>query len=245
MSAPQPPDHDAAYAERLALVRARWDANAEWWDDLSARNATTADREADLARTAAALALRPGDRLLDAGCGAGQFAIAFAAMGYVVSGVDLSPAMIARAYANSAVAGIDVAFTAADLATLPTPEPRFDAIHARMTLQFVPDLPAALATFRRLLRPGGHLYASVPGALSPIYGRIWQRFIDPDFDMAFVTPRDLEQLFAHLGWEILDQWGEFAQSASPDGAGIDATTARTLPRAMQQAAATTWAFVAR
>lgn len=242
MSASDAADRRAAH---LARVRARWDANAEWWDGLSARNAATLDREADLARTVAALALRPGDRLLDVGCGAGQFAIAFAAMEYLVTAADISPAMITRAHGNAALADVTLDFLVADLDAIPVPEPGYDAIHARMTLQFVPDLAAALSHLRRLLRPDGRLYASVPGALSPIYGGIWQRFLDPAFDMAYVTPRDLERLLGHLGWEIVDQWGDYGQSASPDAAGIDATQAALLPVPLQQAAATTWAFIAR
>ena len=153
--------------------------------------------------------------------------------------------MITRANANAALADVSLDVSVSDLDAIPVPDPRFDAIHARMTLQFVPDLAAALVHLRRLLRPGGRLYASVPGALSPIYGRIWQRFIDPAFDMAYVTPRDLERLLSHLGWEIVDQWGEFGQSADPDAAGIDAAPASALPRPLQQAAATSWAFIAR
>jgi SAM-dependent methyltransferase len=234
---------DSRTTTHLARVRARWDANAEWWDDMSSRNATTADRAADLDRTKVALALESGASILDAGCGTGQFAIAFAERGLRVVALDLAPAMIQRAMAHGAVAGVDVDWRVGDLTSVAVEDGAFDAVHARMALQFVPDLPAALARIRAVLRPGGRLYASVPGALSPIYGRVWQRFLDPDFDMAYVTPRDLERLLDHLGWEILDQWGEFGQSA--ESAGVDAAAAVRLSVPLQQAAATTWAIIAR
>ena len=65
----------------LDVARRTWDARASDWDRQSEVNAVAADRPADLRRTAEALRLRPGSALLDAGCGSGQFAMAYAAMG--------------------------------------------------------------------------------------------------------------------------------------------------------------------
>ena len=237
-------DHD----DWLRRARAAWDERATDWDACSEGNAAAPDRSADLDRTWTALALRPGSRLLDAGCGSGQFALAFAERGCHVVGIDLSPAMIARAHAHAAersVAG-SVTWREGDLTRLADADAAFDAIHARVALQFVPDPAAALREFRRVLTADGRLYASVPGALSPIYGRAWQRFVNAD---GLVTnrlvPWELAALLAHLGWEVLDGWGSFGTTMSGDANPLSAETVAPLDVRLQQAAATTWAFIAR
>ncbi len=233
-------DHEAW----LARSRAEWEARAERWDDLAERNARAADRAADLDRTWAALRLRPGAHLLDAGCGAGQFAIAFAERGARVTAVDLSPELIRRAARHAEDRGAAIEWRVGDFTHLAEPLAVYHAIHARVSLQFAPDVPAALREFRRVLRPGGRLLASVPGALSPIYRASWQRFM-PDEAPAvnYILPWELEWLLIEHGWTIHDGWGEFG----PEFSGVEnvlAPVAADLDRRLQQAAATTWTIVA-
>jgi SAM-dependent methyltransferase len=232
-------------ARWLDLARATWNERAADWDACSEANATAADRQADLDRTAAALTLRPGARLLDAGCGTGQFALAFAARGIEVVAVDLSPAMLAHARRHGAELGVSVAWREGDLSRLADPAATYDAVHARVSLQFVPDPVAALGEFRRVLKPDGRLYASVPGTLSPIYGRSWRRFVEPEAVAAnFLNPWELETLLDRLGWEVLDGWGFFGANMSGDLNAFTADSVAHLDRRLQQAAATIWAVVA-
>jgi len=57
----------------------------------------------------------------------------------------------------------------ADLANAPhLPSDTFDCIICTQTLQYIPDLPAAIRTLYRILRPDGVLLATVPG-ISQIY----------------------------------------------------------------------------
>ena len=226
--------------------RAVWDSRADRWDATAAAHAATAGRAEDLSRTVAALRLAPGARLLDAGCGSGQWAVAFAELGCRVVGVDLAPAMIARARERAAAAGVEVEWRSGDLTHLPEPLAVFDAVHARVSLQFVPDPAAALREFRRVLRPGGRLYASIPGALSPIYRSSWRRFLDPA-DLAITNgllPWELERILEALGWRVLDGWGEFGESFSGEANPFTAEAVAGLDRRLQQAAATTWAVIA-
>jgi SAM-dependent methyltransferase len=244
-------DEDETMIDRSPAVwldrsRATWDERAADWDACSETNAAAADRPADLERTAAALALRPGARLLDAGCGTGQFALAFAARGLEVVGVDLSPAMLARARRHGAEVGLSVEWRESDLTRLGDAAATYDAVHARVSLQFVPDPVVALREFRRVLKPDGRLYASVPGALSPIYGRSWRRFVEPEAVAAnFLTPWELETLLDQLGWEVTDGWGSFGANMSGDTNAFTAASVAHLDRRLQQAAATIWAIVAR
>jgi SAM-dependent methyltransferase len=229
----------------LARAQALWDDRSDAWDAMSATNAETDDRRAELKRLQSGLCLGPGVRLLDAGCGTGQFGIAFARFGCRVMGVDLSPAMLDRARRNAETAGVAIDFAPGPIDRMPAPTDAFDAVFARTVLQLLPDPLAALRELRRVLRPGGRLYASVPGALSPIYREAWRRFVEPDiFTVNLLMPWELEALLAHEGWTIADAWGD--QSAS---GGFSTNTAPAFDRLadsplMQQAAATTWGFIA-
>jgi 2-polyprenyl-3-methyl-5-hydroxy-6-metoxy-1,4-benzoquinol methylase len=206
--------------------------------------ALSADRTADIARTAVALDLHHGSRVLDAGCGTGQFAIALATLGCVVTAQDLSPAMIDRAAAHARDRDVEIAFRVGDIARLEDDAATYDAIHARVVLQFVPDVVAALRELRRVLKPGGRLLTSVPGALSPIYNRSWRRFVEPaNVGSNWIVPWELEELLRQDGWAVLEQWGEFGQSLTGEGNDFGPTV-RAAPQKLQQAAATTWTIVA-
>ena len=60
------------------------------------------------------LELRPGDRLLDLGCGPGLYAEAFAARGLLVSGIDISPVSIGYARMRARRAGLAIDYRVAD-----------------------------------------------------------------------------------------------------------------------------------
>ena len=64
------------------------------------------------------LALTPGARVLDLGCGAGRHAIELAKRGYDVVGIDISPTMLEAATKRAEEAGVRVAFRQGDLACL-------------------------------------------------------------------------------------------------------------------------------
>src|SRR3954451_17037631 len=119
----------------LARVRERWNSRVDWWDEMSEENAVTADRELDLGWTASALRLQPGAQLLDAGCGAGQFALAFALTGCQVTAIDLAPKMVERASEHASAAGIAIDWRVGDFSALPDPDATYDAIHASIRPQ--------------------------------------------------------------------------------------------------------------
>jgi SAM-dependent methyltransferase len=239
------PDRLAADRDRwLERSRAAWDARAARWDAHAGANAVTPDRRADLDRFWDALRLRPGARVLDAGCGSGQIAIALADRGARVTGVDLSPEMIRRAAAHASARRVAVDWRVGDLSRLDEPFAVFDAIVARVALQFVPEVPAALREFRRVLRPGGRLLASVPGALSPIYRASWMRHLpggDPGNN--YLLPWELDNLLIEQGWRLLDGWAEWGDDLY-GVANEFAPSLRDAPKPLQQATATTWTTIA-
>lgn len=90
------------------------------------------------------LRVRPGTRVLDVGCGVGRWSCRLARRGASVTGVDLSPTMIAQAQARAAAQGVAARcrFAAQDLAALEV-EGQFDLILGVTVLQHVLE-PAAL-----------------------------------------------------------------------------------------------------
>ena len=100
---------------------------------------------------AAKLPRGDGVRVLDVGCGTGEDAqAATAADGFVVA-IDRSIRMATEALRRHSTMRI----LAADGRRLPLPSASVDAVRADRVLQHLADAPAALAEWRRVLRPGG------------------------------------------------------------------------------------------
>jgi ubiquinone/menaquinone biosynthesis C-methylase UbiE len=107
----------------------------------------------------AALALRPGERVIEIGCGNGWLACEMAAevggSGHVV-GADISADMVAMANVLVERAGhINVEIVSADATDLPFPDGSFDAAAVVQCFCLVPDVEGAIAELFRVLRPGG------------------------------------------------------------------------------------------
>ncbi|MEA2330954.1 MAG: hypothetical protein QOH58_1092 [Thermoleophilaceae bacterium] len=106
-----------------------------------------------------ALGAAPGERVLDAGCGPGFYVAELldrvGPEGAVV-GVDASPQMLALA-AKRSEGRPNVAFHEGDVASLPVADAGFHRVLSVQVLEYVADVPAALAELHRVLRPGGRV----------------------------------------------------------------------------------------
>jgi ubiquinone/menaquinone biosynthesis C-methylase UbiE len=104
--------------------------------------------------------LRPGQSLLDVGCGPGTITADLAdlvAPGEVV-GIDREPGIVHQADALAAARGrSNLSFATGDVYVLDFPDDSFDVVHAHQVLQHLTDPVAALVEMRRVLRPGGIL----------------------------------------------------------------------------------------
>jgi 2-polyprenyl-3-methyl-5-hydroxy-6-metoxy-1,4-benzoquinol methylase len=107
------------------------------------------------------LAVRPGSRVLDVGCGVGRWSRLLAARGALVTGVDLSPTMVAQARARAAAEGVAdrCDFRVQDLSLLDVGA-KFDLVLGVTVLQHILDADALHRAVRSLVRhlaPGGRM----------------------------------------------------------------------------------------
>ena len=121
--------------------------------------------------------IKPGESVLDVGCGTGSLAIAARrAVGPegVVQGVDASPEMIARAEKKASRAETDVHFSVGAAQSLPHSNAAFDAVLMTVMLHHLPRKARvdAVIEARRVLKPGGRLLAVEFGAAGPRKGII-------------------------------------------------------------------------
>jgi trans-aconitate methyltransferase len=102
------------------------------------------------------LAARPGEAILDLGCGDGALTERIAATGAVATGVDVSPGMVAAARAR----GLHVLEASADAMHFAG---EFDAAFSNAALHWMPDAEAVIAAVHRALKPGGRFVAEMGG----------------------------------------------------------------------------------
>jgi len=104
--------------------------------------------------------LKPGLRVLDAGCGPGSISVGLAeaiALGEL-RGIDTEPSQVEMAARAAADRGLGNAeFSVADVRAMPFEDGWFDVVHCGDLLAFVSDTGAALKEIRRVLKPGGIL----------------------------------------------------------------------------------------
>lgn len=110
----------------------------------------------DLDAMLAATELHGDERLLDAGCGTGHTALAFAPRVAEVVAVDLTEEMLAQGRHLAAERGIaNVVFQRGDVERLDLPDASFDAVTSRYSAHHYAHPLAALREIRRVLKPGG------------------------------------------------------------------------------------------
>ncbi len=130
------------------------------------------DRDAEFVDCA--LALAPGSRVLDLGCGFGRHSVALARLGHHVTGLDLSARLLEHASGLAARCGVSVEWVRRDMRDLAGLGP-FDACVCLYTvLGYFDDADneRVVRAVRDVLRPGGALLLDVSNPLSLLRG--WQ-----------------------------------------------------------------------
>jgi len=145
------------------------------------------------------------DTVLDVACGPGLVACAFARVARQVTGIDLTPAMIARAEALAAERGCtNVRFQIGDVLPLPFPDMAFSIVVSRFAFHHFPDPAAVLAEMRRVCRPGGRVVvADLMASADPVKAAAFHRMEmlrDPSHARA-LTLTELRALYGAVGFD--------------------------------------------
>jgi 2-polyprenyl-3-methyl-5-hydroxy-6-metoxy-1,4-benzoquinol methylase len=118
-----------------------------------------------------------GLSLLDVGCGSGYFAREMAARGAQVTGVDISPRMIALADEHETTSPLGITYRVVDVANLSSAfEPQsFDMATSCLALQDMPQPGKVFSGVHRILRHGGRFVASIEHPCTNPPFRAWER----------------------------------------------------------------------
>ncbi|MEV1287605.1 class I SAM-dependent methyltransferase [Micromonospora sp. NPDC049679] len=159
--------------------------------------------------------LLPG-RVLEIGVGTGLIAAPLREQGYAVCGVDLSPAMLARARAR-----LGPRIALGDALALPVATASVDSVAFVAALHAIGDVTGALHEAARVLRPGGRLVAlHAPGSVATDSGAADGGAPDP------APPVDVSPLLDRVRNDRPDTPHRVAAAAR--AAGLTTVTTRTL-----------------
>ncbi len=155
----------------------------------------------------------PGARWLETACGPAIVGRALAARVGSVHGVDLTPAMIEKAGAEAATAGIsNVDFSLGDVTALELPDDAFDGAVNRFSLHHIPVPGRMLEEMARVVKPGGWVVLA-------------DMLTDSDGDAA-AWREEIERLRDPSHWACPTRERLFAAAV---GAGLVLDEERTIP----------------
>ena len=141
---------------------------------------------------------RPGERLLDVGCGTGHWSRFFASYGYAVVGVDISEEMI-RVARRLSCPPPGCTFEVADACALPFGDGTFQVVAAMATLEFVSDVQTVVAELVRCVAPGGSVLIGTLNRLAPINRHRLARARQPYASARMLTATELRRLLGRFG----------------------------------------------
>ncbi len=152
-----------------------------------------------------------GGLMIDVGCSNGLYARALEqvrrqsnASGFVV-GVDLSMAMLGEAQRRMRRDGLSITLMRASAQALPFADSTVDVLVMGGTLNEIGDISAALAEWRRLLRPGGRGVMMSLVQATTLPGWMLQQFLATG-GLQFPTLAELNRYFAAAGLRLRAQW---------------------------------------
>lgn len=167
------------------------------------------------------LAVRPGDTVLDVGCGTGVDAVALARRvgpNGRVTGVDNSQVLVDAARAG-AEPGLPVGFELGDAHRLPFPDGSFDAVRCERVMMHLADPDLAVRELLRVTRPGGRVLVA-----------------DPDHGMWALDSADIALTRTVLTWwfdNIANPWVARRTPAALRRAGLRDQQVRLVPILLQ------------
>ncbi|QGV76978.1 class I SAM-dependent methyltransferase [Streptomyces ficellus] len=181
-------------ADDHAHVQQFFTARAADWD------ARFPDDGPRYAAAAGELGLRPGDAVLDAGCGTGRALPHLrdaVGPGGTIIGVDLTPAMLAAAV--RAGRDVDGALLLADVGRLPIRDGVLDAVFGAGLVSHLSRPAEDLRELARVVRPGGRLALFHPVGRAALAARHGRQLTDDDLR----AEPNLRPLLAGSGWRLV------------------------------------------
>jgi ubiquinone/menaquinone biosynthesis C-methylase UbiE len=136
----------------------------------------------EAARLVRFASVHPDDRVLDVGTGSGLVAIVAAQQGAHATGIDPTPALLAKAKDNAALAGCrDIEWLEGTAEGLPFPDASFDVVLSQYAHMFSPQPEAAAREMLRVLKPAGRIAfaAWTPDGLAPRLMGLTFRYLPP------------------------------------------------------------------
>ena len=155
-SVSQEPDKDFVFPTGRA-----WAEDLGYPEELAAVPDAAVESFAGVANPFSLGRLEAGERVLDLGSGAGTDSLVAAQMvgpeGHV-TGIDMTPEMLARARAAAKAMGAEnVDFVESEAERLPFADESFDVVISNGVIDLIPDKDAVFAELFRVLRPGGRI----------------------------------------------------------------------------------------
>ena len=181
---------DQPASDQLDKIQDRFTRTAEAFATyVLQKRGADADRLADMAEP------QPGDRVLDAACGPGTYALRFAPRVRAVVGLDYTPAMLGKARATAAQAGLNnVTFSRGDVTAIPFRTGSFAVVTCGFSIHHLLEPAEAIGEFARVLAPGGRLALMDIIVAEP--GR-------PEVNNRIETVRDPSHVHTHTQPELL------------------------------------------
>jgi sterol 24-C-methyltransferase len=167
------------------------------------------------------IGLKPGDKVLDLGCGRGRVAAHMAQFsGATVVGLNVDPNQVAQARQFNEERGFQNTFVVQDFNDLPLPfaDQTFDAFYQIQALSLCKDLPALFSEIYRVLKPGARIslldWASLPAydPTNPEHAELMRRVKPLIGAVGTPTPKSLEKALMGSGFDVLR-----SDNASLDG----------------------------
>jgi 2-polyprenyl-3-methyl-5-hydroxy-6-metoxy-1,4-benzoquinol methylase len=136
-------------------------------------------------------------KLLDVGCGSGQWLVEMKNLGWIADGVDFDPMAVKAACAM----GLDVRVGSVEDQNFPTAS--YDAITLSHVIEHVPDPIGTIKECARLLKPGGRLVLFTPNASSLCHRYFKQdwRGLEPPRHLHIFSLNAMRKMFANLDFQ--------------------------------------------
>jgi SAM-dependent methyltransferase len=150
----------------------RWADDLDYPPELASVPESAVESFAGVANPFSFGRLETGERVLDLGSGAGTDSLVAALMvgpAGSVTGIDMTPEMLAKARAAADEAGLrNVTFVEGDAESLPFADASFDVVLSNGVIDLIPDKDAVFAELYRVLVPGGRIQVADVTIQNPV-----------------------------------------------------------------------------